>query len=84
MGHKVVAMDDLSGGFMENVPKKCTFVKGRVENRALVAKALQKRTSSITSSTSPPMPPGGLSHFIPGFQLQQQPHRQHPASSTPP
>jgi NAD(P)-dependent dehydrogenase (short-subunit alcohol dehydrogenase family) len=33
MGHKVVALDDLSGDFPKNVPDRAVFVKGRVENQ---------------------------------------------------
>ena len=66
MGHKVVAMDDLSGGFMENVPKKCTFVKGRVENQSLVAKLFKKHKFDYVFHLAA-YAAEGLSHFIKVF-----------------
>jgi UDP-glucose 4-epimerase len=42
MGHKVVGMDDLSGGFKENILPKVEFVTGSVEDQKLVAKLFQK------------------------------------------
>ncbi len=35
-GHNVVAMDDLSGGYVENVPKGAQFVEGTTTDAALV------------------------------------------------
>ena len=35
-GHTVVAMDDLSGGYAENVPKGCEFVEGSTNDADLV------------------------------------------------
>lgn len=35
-GHDVVVMDDLSGGFKENLPKKATFVEGSVSDHKFV------------------------------------------------
>jgi UDP-glucose 4-epimerase len=66
MGHKVVAMDDLSGGFLENVPKKATFVKGRVENQALVAKLFKKHKFDYVFHLAA-YAAEGLSHFIKVF-----------------
>ena len=33
---QVVVLDDLSGGFVENVPEGATFVEGSINNEALV------------------------------------------------
>lgn len=66
MGHKVVAMDDLSGGFMENVPKKCAFVKGRVENQKLVAKLFKQHKFDYVFHLAA-YAAEGLSHFIKVF-----------------
>jgi len=35
MGKKVLVLDDLSGGFEENVHPKATFVKGSILNNKL-------------------------------------------------
>lgn len=35
-GHNVVVLDDLSGGFLENVNPKATFVKGSITDKDLV------------------------------------------------
>ena len=35
-GHKVVVLDDLSGGFLENVNKDALFVKGSILDKDLL------------------------------------------------
>ncbi len=35
-GHSVISVDDLSGGYMRNVNKDCTFIKGDLRDTALV------------------------------------------------
>ena len=37
LGFKVLATDDLSGGFLENVPAGCEFVQGDLRDPAFVA-----------------------------------------------
>ena len=36
MGHEVVVLDDLSGGFEENIPDGVEFVKGSILDNELV------------------------------------------------
>ena len=36
LGHDVVVLDDLSGGFQENVPAKATFVQGSITDHELI------------------------------------------------
>ena len=36
LGHKVVALDDLSGGSEQNISKKAVLVKGSIQDKALV------------------------------------------------
>ena len=36
MGHDVVVLDDLSGGFRDNVPPKAAFVQGSVLDHDLI------------------------------------------------
>jgi UDP-glucose 4-epimerase len=66
MGHKVIAMDDLSGGFLENVPKGAKFVKGRVENQKLVAKLFKQHKFDYVFHLAA-YAAEGLSHFIKVF-----------------
>ena len=35
-GHEVVVLDDLSGGFEDNVDPKAAFIQGSVEDESLV------------------------------------------------
>lgn len=66
MGHKVVALDDLSGGFLENVPKRAQFVKGGVENKVLVANLFKKHKFDYVFHLAA-YAAEGLSHFIKTF-----------------
>ena len=66
MGHKVVAMDDLSGGFLENVPRRCRFVKGRVENKPLVSRLFRQHKFDYVFHLAA-YAAEGLSHFIKTF-----------------
>ena len=66
MGHKVVALDDLSGGFPENVPARAQFVKGGVENKALVTKLFQRHKFDYVFHLAA-YAAEGLSHFIKTF-----------------
>lgn len=36
MDHKVIVLDDLSGGFRDNVPSKSSFVEGSILDEKLV------------------------------------------------
>jgi UDP-glucose 4-epimerase len=47
MGHNVVVLDDLSGGFRENVPSQATFMHGSVMDHELIMTG----TRSIMSTT---------------------------------
>lgn len=66
MGHKVVAMDDLSGGFLENVPARAKFVKGQVEDKILVAKLFKQHKFDYVFHLAA-YAAEGLSHFIKTF-----------------
>ena len=41
-GYRVVVLDDLSGGFVENIPEGAEFVKGSVQDAALVDLLFEK------------------------------------------
>ena len=36
MGHRIVVLDDLSGGYRENVPRETEFVKGSILDENLI------------------------------------------------
>jgi UDP-glucose 4-epimerase len=66
MGHTVVALDDLSGGFPENVPARARFIKGKVENQALVTKLFKQHKFDYVFHLAA-YAAEGLSHFIKTF-----------------
>ena len=42
LGHRVVVLDDLSGGFEENIPSQATFIKASITDVALVSKLFEE------------------------------------------
>ncbi len=65
-GHKVVALDDLSGGFEENVPPGAHFVRGSINDVALVNKLFQEHRFDYVFHLAA-YAAEGLSHFIKTF-----------------
>ncbi len=65
-GHEVVVLDDLSGGFVENVPKPAKFVCGSINDVELV-NALFDRTHFDAVYHLAAYAAEGLSHFIKRF-----------------
>lgn len=41
-GHTVVILDDLSGGFRENVPNQATFIEGSITNEILIKQLFEQ------------------------------------------
>jgi UDP-glucose 4-epimerase len=68
-GWNVVVLDDLSGGFIENVNGNCIFVKGSILDVSLVDKIFDKYRFSIVYHLSA-YAAEGLSHFIKRFNYQ--------------
>lgn len=66
MGHKVVVLDDLSGGFRDNVNSKAIFVKGTIVNEKLVEKIFAKYSFDYVYHLAA-YAAEGLSHFIRRF-----------------
>jgi UDP-glucose 4-epimerase len=66
MGHRVVVLDDLSGGFAENVPGGATFVKGSVLDHALIDRLFQEYQFDYVYHLAA-YAAEGLSHFIKRF-----------------
>ena len=68
-GYRVVVMDDLSGGFVENVPNGAEFVKGSVQDAAFVDALFEKEKFSYVFHLAA-YAAEGLSHFIKNFNYQ--------------
>jgi UDP-glucose 4-epimerase len=65
-GHTVVVLDDLSGGFRENVNEKAVFVQGSVTDHALLAELFAKHKFDYVYHLAA-YAAEGLSHFIKRF-----------------
>ena len=68
-GHTVVAMDDLSGGYLDNVPKGCEWVQGTVNDEALVGRLFAKHKFDYVYHLAA-YAAEGLSPFIRGFNYR--------------
>ncbi len=66
MGHRVVVLDDLSGGFAENFPAGAVFVKGSVLDHALIDRLFQEHRFDYVYHLAA-YAAEGLSHFIKRF-----------------
>ena len=66
MGHAVVALDDLSGGFPENVDARATFVEGSILDVALVDRLFAEHRFDYVFHLAA-YAAEGLSHFIKRF-----------------
>src|SRR3954447_14919959 len=64
--HKVVILDDLSGGFIDNVPDGATFVKGSILDIDLIERIFQEHSISYVYHLAA-YAAEGLSHFIKRF-----------------
>lgn len=65
-GHTVVVLDDLSGGFTENIPQGAVFVKGSVTDHALIDELFEKYRFEYVYHLAA-YAAEGLSHFIKRF-----------------
>lgn len=65
-GNKVVVLDDLSGGFTENVPKNATFVEGSILDVELLKKIFEQYKFDYVFHLAA-YAAEGLSHFIKRF-----------------
>jgi len=69
LGHEVVVLDDLSGGFEENVNSQAQFVKGSVVDAELVEKLFSDHKFDYVYHLAA-YAAEGLSHFIRRFNYQ--------------
>jgi UDP-glucose 4-epimerase len=65
-GHRVVALDDLSGGSRDNVPPKALFVKGSILDHELIEKLFKEHRFTYVYHLAA-YAAEGLSHFIKRF-----------------
>ncbi|MFN8278610.1 MAG: NAD-dependent epimerase/dehydratase family protein [Chitinophagales bacterium] len=66
MGHDVVVLDDLSGGFQENVNPKARFIQGSIMDHELLAKLFAEEKFDYVYHLAA-YAAEGLSHFIRRF-----------------
>jgi UDP-glucose 4-epimerase len=66
MGHEVVVLDDLSGGFRENVPDRATFVEGSILDHDLISRLFDRHAFDYVYHLAA-YAAEGLSHFIKRF-----------------
>ena len=66
LGHDVVVLDDLSGGFRENVPAKATFVQGSITDHELINRLFARHSFDYVYHLAA-YAAEGLSHFIKRF-----------------
>src|SRR5258708_3422654 len=66
MGHEVVVLDDLSGGFEDQVPQGARFVKGSVADHALIDGLFDEKRFDYVYHLAA-YAAEGLSHFIRRF-----------------
>lgn len=65
-GHQVVVLDDLSGGFVDNVPNGATFVNGSILDQDLIVQLFKKHSFRYVYHLAA-YAAEGLSHFIKRF-----------------
>jgi UDP-glucose 4-epimerase len=66
MGHDVIVLDDLSGGFIENVNSKATFIHGSITDVDLIKKLFEENKFDYVYHLAA-YAAEGLSHFIRRF-----------------
>ena len=69
MGHQVVVLDDLSGGFEDQVPEGVQFIKGSITDQALVTQLFAQYKFDYVYHLAA-YAAEGLSHFIRNFNYQ--------------
>jgi UDP-glucose 4-epimerase len=68
-GHRVVGLDDLSGGFRQNVPESVEFVVGSVCDRGTVERLFEKHRIDAVYHLAA-YAAEGLSHFVKHFNYR--------------
>jgi UDP-glucose 4-epimerase len=68
-GHQVVVLDDLSGGFEDNIPRQAIFIKGSVTDEQLLKKIFDEHEFDYVFHLAA-YAAEGLSHFIRKFNYE--------------
>ena len=68
-GHTVLALDDLSGGFVDNLPTGVTFIQGSTTDEFLVSQIFEENTIDYVFHFAA-YAAEGLSHFIRSFNYR--------------
>lgn len=68
-GHDVVVLDDLSGGFVDNIPEGATFVKGSILDEHLIDDLFRRHRFDYVYHLAA-YAAEGLSHFIRRFNYR--------------
>jgi len=68
-GHKVVVLDDLSGGFEENIPRGAVFARGSILDHGLIEKLFQEHRFKYVYHLAA-YAAEGLSHFIKRYNYE--------------
>jgi nucleoside-diphosphate-sugar epimerase len=53
LGHSVIVLDDLSGGFRENVPDGATLVQGSIADHTMLARLFEEHHFTFVSHEDP-------------------------------
>lgn len=69
MNHEVLALDDLSGGFKENIDPRATFIKGSILDNELIKTIFTERPIDYVFHLAA-YAAEGLSHFIKRFNYE--------------
>ncbi len=68
-GFQVVVLDDLSGGFTENIPAGCVFIQGSITDHNLIDRLFAEHRFSFVFHLAA-YAAEGLSHFIKRFNYE--------------
>jgi UDP-glucose 4-epimerase len=66
LGHEVIVLDDLSGGFRDHIPEGCSFVEGSIGDTKLLARLFSDHRFDYVYHLAA-YAAEGLSHFIRRF-----------------
>lgn len=69
LGHEVIALDDLSGGFKENINPKATFIEGSITDKQIIEEIFAKHKIEYVFHLAA-YAAEGLSHFIRKFNYE--------------
>src|SRR3954471_10162596 len=76
LGMEVVATDDLSGGFIENVPREATWAEGDLKDVEFCGSLWELGPFDYVYHLGA-YAAEGLSHFVRRFKLRDEPRREH-------